>query len=81
MIMLARNSSFYNRQDKPLPIYKVRDNSMNSNIILKPRLLNTNVDILIQGDNIERDITQTNFYTYNMIDSLKYTKSCTSCGK
>ena len=78
MIMMTRNSSFYNQQDKPLPIYKVRDNSMNSNIILKPRPLNTNVDLPKTIDNY---VTQTNFYTYNMIDSLKYTKSCTSCGK
>lgn len=78
MILLARNSSFYNQEDKPIPIYKVRDNSMNSNIILKPRPLNTNVDL---PKVIENEITQTAFYTYNMIDSLKYAKSCTSCGK
>lgn len=78
MIMMTRNSSSYNQSDKPLPIYKVRDNSMNSNIILKPRPLNTNVDL---PKTIDNDVTQTNFYTYNMIDSLKHTKSCTSCGK
>lgn len=78
MIMTTRNSSSYNQSDKPLPIYKVRDNSMNSNIILKPRPLNTNVDL---PKTIDNDVTLTNFYTYNMIDSLKYTKSCTSCGK